>query len=880
MPIAGHIAAAAAIANELGSPTRPPLHVLTGPSGIGLSSTLASIAEILDSRGIRTHNLSFASSSLSFGPRIPLANALIDQAGTDGLVLLIDDAEGMDVEAIGQLHLLVRKLAGTKVACVCAFHLPARTGLEQAARAGFAELRAAGLATLTIVRPLSGRQISGLVTTMIQAKPEPGLVTHLRRITRGRPGALLPTLSTYERTAAIQVVDRHAYLRPGQFAPYLSENEEILLAVRRMGASAWSVGKAMSMLNPLDAAAVPLTAQALGIAERTVLDNLDQLAEHGVVRRLPSRSAWRFRVPLLEYTLRSRLGPYERRLLAQLAVTALWTTRARTSDPFYLADQLANVGRMIGDRSRLDRARVELLAAADRFGAQDPARLDTWLRATITLTPDRGQRAGILARHAAMSLVNGQFQQSLDSWENLLADHADVLTPEMFLDGCLIHLSALLANGEFGAPGKIADGTCWPWSDEEQMCRVIAQVASYCLLGRWQEARKLVADTEDVWSGNASASYYARIYDSLAALWLGEPQQFEDGLATLSEWRDSELHHQVQVTTHLNALLTLGELDRAERLLAADNRAESSLGETERALLAAQRGQGDVALELTRKSIVTGPPQASDPSRVMMYQMAAVILAVRGKLSRARDLLADARAKHPVTAFVLARPDAMIDWMIGDPEQARNKLKAALAEAERSRTVANTDLLWLESADLAVAQGRRDQLSHLAQRAADVAGKMGTGRAVLHSLMLRAAADCDQGVAEQALKLARQRAQPLELAGAIDRLVRYGVLAPATLAEAYELLGGLDALLYRAWMRNLMRTHGVAVPGRQATVAENERLLAVLVAEGLGNRQIAVALQATEKSVEGRLTRLFSRTGYRSRIELAAAMLSDEFDHH
>ncbi len=36
----------------------------------------------------------------------------------------------------------------------------------------------------------------------------------------------------------------------------------------------------------------------------------------------------------------------------------------------------------------------------------------------------------------------------------------------------------------------------------------------------------------------------------------------------------------------------------------------------------------------------------------------------------------------------------------------------------------------------------------------------------------------------------------------------------ALLGEAYGLLGGLDAVLYRAWLRNLMRGHGVPVDRR------------------------------------------------------------------
>ena len=84
-------------------------------------------------------------------------------------------------------------------------------------------------------------------------------------------------------------------------------------------------------------------------------------------------------------------------------------------------------------------------------------------------------------------------------------------------------------------------------------------------------------------------------------------------------------------------------------------------------------------------------------------------------------------------------------------------------------------------------------------------------------------------------------------------------------------------MLYRAWLRNLMREHAVPVPGRKETVAENERLLAMLAAGGLSNKQLAAALRTSDKSVEGRLSRLFSRTGYRSRIELSRAMLTGEY---
>ncbi|WP_205808626.1 LuxR family transcriptional regulator [Micromonospora sp. HNM0581] len=66
-----------------------------------------------------------------------------------------------------------------------------------------------------------------------------------------------------------------------------------------------------------------------------------------------------------------------------------------------------------------------------------------------------------------------------------------------------------------------------------------------------------------------------------------------------------------------------------------------------------------------------------------------------------------------------------------------------------------------------------------------------------------------------------------------------------------------------------------ARPGlRRADFTTMEREVIGLIRHGRTNRQIAVALRISEKTVENHLTRLFARTGCRSRVELAAVSLS------
>ncbi|MFF7190253.1 LuxR C-terminal-related transcriptional regulator [Streptomyces sp. NPDC008222] len=71
-----------------------------------------------------------------------------------------------------------------------------------------------------------------------------------------------------------------------------------------------------------------------------------------------------------------------------------------------------------------------------------------------------------------------------------------------------------------------------------------------------------------------------------------------------------------------------------------------------------------------------------------------------------------------------------------------------------------------------------------------------------------------------------------------------------------------------------MREAGRTVPGRKQATAENEQILAVLLAEGLTNRHIAAVLGLSEDAVANRLTRLFARTGLRSRTEVVKAVLT------
>jgi DNA-binding NarL/FixJ family response regulator len=165
-----------------------------------------------------------------------------------------------------------------------------------------------------------------------------------------------------------------------------------------------------------------------------------------------------------------------------------------------------------------------------------------------------------------------------------------------------------------------------------------------------------------------------------------------------------------------------------------------------------------------------------------------------------------------------------------------------------------------------------DRLEHIADR-------MGTGRTRLRHLLTSAQVlrqDSPAIAGEQlreAAELARTRSQPYETAVTLVAAADAGAGPPTLLREAYDLFGQCGATLDRFHTRTAMRAAGITVPGRKQATVESELLLATLIAEGLTNRQIATVLRLSEDAVANRLSRLFTRTGLRSRTEVVTAVL-------
>jgi DNA-binding CsgD family transcriptional regulator len=265
--------------------------------------------------------------------------------------------------------------------------------------------------------------------------------------------------------------------------------------------------------------------------------------------------------------------------------------------------------------------------------------------------------------------------------------------------------------------------------------------------------------------------------------------------------------------------------------------------------------------------------------RAMFHQLFAGLLLIRGQLTGARTLIAEARDEMPALDHVLDVPEAALDTTLGDRDTARARLEGALDRARDNDLMVGTELLLSMLVEADVTDGDATGARARSRELDEVAAALGTPRALMHAAFARAVAHTDTGSALDCLRTAQRHGQHFEKAHLGLRLAWSGLVDPTTLHDVYDYFGRVDAPLARSWTRSAMETRGVPVPGRAVTKAENERLLGQLLTEGLTNRQIATVLDRSEKSVEGRLGRLFARTGYRSRIELAAALLDGTYPH-
>jgi len=255
-------------------------------------------------------------------------------------------------------------------------------------------------------------------------------------------------------------------------------------------------------------------------------------------------------------------------------------------------------------------------------------------------------------------------------------------------------------------------------------------------------------------------------------------------------------------------------------------------------------------------------------------------------LATRRDAEEALRLGAPVHALMADRTAAwalgLLALSLGDPAQAHDHLgplveerrAAGIAEPGDLRFVPDEVEALIGVGRLAEAEALLGWFTGLAQSSGRVHAHAACdrGRGLLHA----ARGELDSAIT--ALEDSRTRyatisepfarARTLLALGSTERRTGRRRAARQSLHESLELFEGLGAQLWAKKARSELARIG----GRQAAgdaLTPIERQVAALVAEGLTNREVAAKLVLAERTIEGHLSRIYSKLGVRSRAELA-----------
>jgi DNA-binding CsgD family transcriptional regulator len=321
----------------------------------------------------------------------------------------------------------------------------------------------------------------------------------------------------------------------------------------------------------------------------------------------------------------------------------------------------------------------------------------------------------------------------------------------------------------------------------------------------------------------------------------------------------------------------LGDEGSLPYLLVVLGQWECGLGDYEAAHGRAVEGQ-----ELARQS---------GQRTVLMYCLGlqAVVDAYRGRAESARAAALEALAHVAETggrpAELLARsalghlelalgsPAAALEWVQPMVEHARRE-----GFGEPSATPAGNQIEAL------IELGRRDEAVELLDWYEENARRLDRSSAIANCLRYRGLLAAQDGKLEAALGAFEEalewhakvlfpldRARALLALGAVQRRLKRRREARTTLEEALAVFEGIGAALWAERARaELKRISGRAATPGALTPAEER--VALLVAEGKTNKEVAAALFLSERTVEGHLSRIFGKLGIRHRTEIASVL--------
>jgi ATP/maltotriose-dependent transcriptional regulator MalT len=643
-----------------------------------------------------------------------------------------------------------------------------------------------------------------------------------------------------------------------------------------------------------------------------VLGALDELLEFDFIRPTDAPRRFRFRHPIVRRAVYDgmpqgwRIGAHAR------AAAALAANHAAAGARAHHVEYSATAG---------DQQAIELLVQAGRDAApRAPETAGRWLLAAtrLLLPGDDERRLSLLAEASSALTFAGAYDESLDVLEE--ADR--LLPPERASERARLVARIAFARRMSGRPfeSRVLVGQALQSLAPDSpgaLALTLELALDHYWRGEFPQMYEVARDVLERARGRSEPLYrtWAAALCSLASSSLGrladalaEQQEAEAAYDTLS---DEQLAEQIDVGGYVaQAASVLERVDRALEHVRRALRLAQATGQSPfvpgllvlEANALFMKGRiteaAAVAETATDAAVLTG----NDQFAVWALWTDAVVCSFAGDtaraLSSAREAVARSESLTETFFSSLSRLHlAAALTAAGDPASARvelaavqggnaeqlldlrgghgwellirtqlalDDLEAAAASAEtavqRARATSLPQrLATAMSAQAAVLIARGEEAKAIAEAQEALALAQSTGNAVLGAraravvgTALARSGDTRQGIAE--------------LEEAERALLASGALREAD-AAALE--------LRRLGRRGRRRSRGAARRTGTGALSAREREVAMLVATGKRNRDVAAALFLSEKTVESHLARIYDKLGVHSRAALATLMAAD-----
>ncbi|MCA1282381.1 LuxR family transcriptional regulator [Saccharopolyspora sp. 7B] len=631
---------------------------------------------------------------------------------------------------------------------------------------------------------------------------------------------------------------------------------------------------------------LPMLTAAAAISLDGAGRGLDSLVEDGILE-IGERGRLRFAVPALTAALRRRSGAERARALHTALARQMLAKLERNGqvDRTRLATHLVHIGESLDGEAAAIRVLIE---EADRMSSADPEVAAAWYKAALRQLSDDDDRWPPLLEELL------RLRASLGQYDELTKD-LGLLVP------------ALIAGSNQDDQAKplrrtllVAVGLCWLTTllQDEQSAQVqeparlfkaltggavfdaeLQEFAAAVRCGRFDEA----ADRFNaLFSGDADREAEPQDLPELPEVLMllhaasGDADTFQ---RAWSLWRDRAQHPVDHAPDRLREAGAMTDHATALEIVLGDGYRLPSRGSVlyyQEILRSFRTGEWDAALSAARRMEAELSPQRRTPARFLARAVAAEICASRGEHRRAEEWLQDT-PRHLAGGHVLSWARLGVAYRAGDPDEA---LRVARAEYEQLRdgggSPAGLEHLLHRLVALHHREGHEQAAAELFDELVALDERLRSETSSAAVLMARAQLRGSAEPAARALEIARRRADVPQLAVLHMLLAELAEDPKAPLHEAHAIARRLGWTELRYAAQDLMRRRGIAPPrtrSKQQLISSTESRIVRLVSDGYTNRQIAMAIQVSEKTVESRLTRLFARTGCRSRVELATASL-------